>query len=225
MSLKLIIFDLDGTLLDTLADLADAANEALAGAGLPPHPTADYRYMVGLGARNLMLQAATCPGLPGPDPATIEQLLTAFATAYEKRWHDKTRPYPGIDSLISHLADYPVRMAVLSNKPDTFTQKMVKHFFPDRPFVFVKGLAPEFKAKPDPALTLSMLDEAGVSLEEAALIGDSGTDMQTAVAANILPIGVLWGFREADELETAGARLLVKTPVELENALSELIQP
>lgn len=225
MRSKLIIFDLDGTLLDTLDDLADAVNEALTRSGFPAHPTESYKQMVGLGARHLMKQAAFGDH-PGPlDPMALDRLLAAFGQAYEQRWNVKTRPYPGICDLMDRLAPESVTLAILSNKPDAFTRKIARHYFPEDLFPIVHGLSPDYPAKPDPALTQAIMRQADATLDRTALIGDSGSDMRTAVAAGILPIGVLWGFRQADELIQNGARILAKTPADLGDSLIEWIRP
>lgn len=231
MSLKLIIFDLDGTLLDTLQDLADATNEALAGFGLPALPAEEYKLMAGMGVRILMQRtsarsaASLAEGIARPSVADLDpiEMVDAFNRAYGARWSNKTRPYEGIPEMLDQLTAAGLRLAILSNKPDEFTRKVAAHYYPEGLFERIYGMRPDYPGKPDPALTLELCRQSGVHPDEAALIGDSGSDMQTAVAAGALPVGVLWGFRSADELSTSGARLLARTPAELANQLLSLI--
>lgn len=230
MSLKLIIFDLDGTLLNTLQDLADATNEALAEFGLPPLPAEDYKLLVGMGARVLMQRSAdramaisAKAGRPIDLMPESDKMVDAFNRAYEPRWAGKTQPYPGIPELLADLSGSGIQMAILSNKPNAFTQKVAARYFPDGLFRTVFGMRLDIPGKPDPALTLEMCHLLGVLPEETAMVGDSGSDMKTAVAAGSLPVGVLWGFRSSEELSTNGARYLVKTPTELVALLKSLI--
>jgi len=231
--LKLIIFDLDGTLLDTLMDLTAATNEALAEFSLPALPAADYRQMVGMGAKVLMQRAiarsrATLPAgdprlqMPDPEP---DRLVDAFNRSYESRWDDQTRPYPGIPDMLDRLSERGVQLAILSNKPDAFTRKIADRYFPAGLFRTVYGMRPDLPGKPDPATTLALCRMAQVDPAEAALIGDSGSDMTAAVAAGALPVGVLWGFSSEEELRSHGAQVLAKTPADLEAELLRLIRP
>lgn len=247
MSLKLLIFDLDGTLLDTLQDLSDATNTALAEFGLPPLPAEEYKLMVGMGVRILMQRAVsrstairdgelTLTARPSDDQWEVhlfekrsnscldpDALVDAFNRAYETRWAEKTQPYAGIPELLEELTRTGVILTILSNKPDAFTRKVAARYFPASLFQMVHGMRPEFPGKPDPALTLELCRLHSVTPAEAALIGDSGSDMQTAVAAGVLPVGVLWGFRSAEELTMNGATLLASTPAELLGLLQALI--
>lgn len=231
--LKLIIFDLDGTLLDTLQDLAAATNEALAEFSLPALPDEAYKQMVGMGARVLMQRAVARskallssedPRRQMPDPEP-HQLVDAFNRAYESRWSDQTRPYPGIPDLLDHLSNHDVQLAILSNKPDAFTRKIADRYFPEGLFRSVYGMRPDLPGKPDPATTLALCRMLQVDPSEAALIGDSGSDMTAAVAAGALPVGVLWGFRSEEELRTHGAKVLAQSPADLETELLRLIGP
>ena len=218
MKIKAILFDLDGTLLNSLEDLADSSNQALAGFGLPPQPTEDYRLMVGAGARNLILRmASNASGLPQDqiDEQTVKGMLAVFSQVYARNWAVKTHPYPGIRELLDKLHAAGLPLAVLSNKPDDFTQAIMAHFFRPDEFVVVSGKKPEWPIKPDPALALELGRQMGVEPGEMALVGDSGSDMETAVRAGMLPIGVLWGFRSEAEMTSAGAVWLAETPAEL----------
>jgi phosphoglycolate phosphatase len=225
MLIRAIIFDLDGTLLDTLADLAAAGNLALAEAGLTPLPQDAYRLLVGAGARNLMLRAAAAStGLPPEQilPGQVEALLAAFSQTYNRIWADQTKPYPGIQALLDRLLAADCKLAVLSNKPDPFTQMIVARYFPAGCFAAVAGQLAGWPIKPDPALALEICRQLGVDPAATAMVGDSGSDMTTALRAGMLPIGVLWGFRSARELLDGGAQQLATQPDDLADLLIEV---
>ncbi len=216
--MKAIIFDLDGTLLDTLHDLADAMNQALARLNMKSLPIGDYRMMVGAGARNLAIRAAVNAAgtARGNIPDTlIDQLLQQFNDAYAKCWANQTTAYPGIFELLAELKTAGYKLAILSNKPDAFTQLIVDRFFPADCFWVAAGKKEGWPIKPDPALALELCRQMAVEPGETALVGDSGSDMETAKRAGILPIGVLWGFRSAAELSAAGAAFLADNPAML----------
>lgn len=215
MSLKAVIFDLDGTLLDTLDDLAAAANHVLQNVGAKALPVEDYRYLVGAGARKLILRLCRAAGLPQPDDARLEELLADYNAAYARGWHNKTRPYPGIRQMLDKLQEEGLKLAVFSNKPDSFTRLVIEHYFPDRPFAAVLGQTEGLPLKPDPAGVLHLCQKLGLAAEKVALVGDSAYDMQAAGRAGVLPLGVLWGFRTKEELEAAGAARLFAEPAEL----------
>lgn len=250
MTLKLLLFDLDGTLLDTLDDLTAATNAALASFGYQGVTKSTCRSLVGNGARVLMHRAVRIVGssdselqnqttgqagsssdaaagknqpktLPVPSDA---ELVAAFNREYEECWHEETKPYPGIMELLTSLQTSGYRLGIISNKPDLFTKKIAAHFFPTINFDFVTGMKPDRPGKPDPALALEICQKIGVSPQETALIVDSSVDMKTAVAAGMLPIGVLWGFREKAELEANGARHLVASAEELKELLSSKLE-
>lgn len=232
MPLKLVLFDLDGTLLDTLQDLADATNAALAGYGLPALPAEDYRLLVGNGVRILMQRSfaassrlAVGGGDGGPERPDDAVLVADFNREYDARWNCRTRPYDGITDLLPRLRAAGLRLGILSNKPDAFTRMVVAHYFPDSGFERVTGMRPDRPGKPDPTLALELCAHAGVRPEEAALVGDSSMDIQTALAAGMTPVGVLWGFRSAEELAGAGARRLARTPAALGDLLLALHEP
>ena len=207
-----VLFDLDGTLLDTLEDLADSTNRCLARLGLPPHPPEAYRYFVGDGLGNLARRV-----LPAErrDPATIEELKELFNRDYSGHWADKTRPYDGIAGLLDGLSARGRPMAILSNKPHAFTVEMVKHFLGAWRFSAVYGARDSHPRKPDPAAALEISEEMQLTPERVLYAGDTGTDMQTARNAGMFAVGVLWGFRPRAELEQNGARILVSRPEEL----------
>ena len=213
---RAIIFDLDGTLLDTLADLADSGNAALAALGLPPHPKDAYRYFVGLGIEELALRM-----LPEDrrDPASLKEACALTAAEYKRRWQDKTRPYEGVPEMLAALGLRGLPVCVLSNKPQVYTDLTVDAFFPERPFTHVRGARPEVPSKPHPAGALALAGELGLSPGSILFVGDTATDMKTARGAGMLPVGVLWGFRDEAELIGNGARRIISRPAELVNLL------
>lgn len=206
-----VIFDLDGTLLDSLADLADSVNAALAAAGLPTHPEDAFRGFVGHGMRNLMLRAAP-PGLPEAD---IARLLDSGRAEYVRRWDAKSRLYAGAAEMLEALAGSGVRLAILSNKPEDFTARIAGRFFAPWPLAAARGAREGVPLKPDPAAALELAAELGLAPSDILFAGDSGVDARTAKAAGMFAAGVLWGFRGADELVSAGADRLFATPGEL----------
>jgi phosphoglycolate phosphatase len=214
-----VVFDLDGTLLDTLTDLAACTNAALAALGQPGHPLDAYRYLVGEGMEQLVRRA-----LPpaARDEARVQEGLALLKAGYEHGWMRHTRPYPGIAELLDRLVGRGVAMAVLSNKADAFTQVMVEHYLGRWPFVGVRGSRPDVPRKPDPAAALELARELGCEPARLGFVGDTAIDVKTARAAGMHPIGVLWGFRGEDELRLAGATRLVRSPAELATVIEEL---
>lgn len=219
---RAIIFDLDGTLLDTLADLADSGNAALAALGLPPHPDDAYRYFVGLGIEELVRRM-----LPENkrDPATLMEATALTSTEYKRRWKDKTRPYAGIPELLEALRLRGLPVCVLSNKPQVYTDLTIAEFFPGWPFTYVRGARPEVPNKPHPAGALALAQELALSPGSIVFVGDTATDMKTARGAGMLPVGVLWGFRDEAELSESGARRIIARPMELLHLLDTPLDP
>ncbi len=213
---RAILFDLDGTLLDTLADIANAANAALRRLGLPTHSIDKYRYFVGDGAGCL---AQRVLGQAGRDEKMLERCRQSIAEEYQKCWSENTRPYPGVPELLAEMEARGVPMAVLSNKPHDATATVIEFFFPGNPFRIVRGARPGVPIKPDPTAALQIAAELHVEPQRLIYLGDTDTDMKTAVAAGMFPAGALWGFRTADELSAAGARILLKTPAEVTTLL------
>lgn len=212
-----IIFDLDGTLLDTLEDLADSMNAVLAGLDLPQHPLSDYRYHVGKGMRNLITNVLP-PELRNDE--LIENCFTAMFTEYGSRWDAKTQPYDGIPELLDALTAMKICMSIVSNKDHYFTTRVVEKFLGRWKFDAVFGERSGIARKPDP---VSLIEAAGImalSPGEIICLGDSGSDMTAAINAGMLPVGALWGFRDAQELLDNGAKKLLKKPGELLNLLS-----
>ena len=194
---KLILFDLDGTLIDTLEDLAEAVNHALELRGLPLHTLDEYRGMVGHGVRNLVQQALPA----GADEAYIDAALADFKEYYQAHIDVHTRPYPGMPELLAELQARGVKMAVVSNKFQEGTEYLIKRFFPGIEFVAILGNRPGWPLKPSPEIVEDVLSRAGVSPEDALLVGDSPTDMRTAANGGIDALSVTWGYRSAEELE------------------------
>ena len=212
MRYKAILFDLDGTLLDTLEDLATAANRALGTLGLPAHPTDAYRVFVGDGLRTLAERI-----LPGEQrsAAQVDALVATFEREYSRTWNERTAPYAGVPEMLDRLTGDGYRMSVLSNKPDAFTRLCVEQLLPHWTFAPLYGQRPGVPKKPDPAAALAIAAELGLDPAEVLYLGDTATDMHTARAAGMAAVGVLWGFRTADELRAAGARHLITHPGEL----------
>lgn len=195
---KLVIFDLDGTLLDTIADLAESANHALKQLGYPTRDVEKIRTFVGNGVNKLLFRAL-------PDEEKTEEnmmrMRTHFVPYYDAHNADLSAPYPGIVALLEKLQAKGLRMAVASNKYQEATVKLVKHYFPMIDFVEVLGQREGINVKPDPTIVFDILQKAGVNKEETLYVGDSGVDMQTAINAGVDAIGVTWGFRPRTELE------------------------
>lgn len=211
MSLKVIIFDLDGTLLDTLEDLAEACNLVLAEYGYPGHGIAEYKYFVGDGLRVLMERIT-------PDHVSetdIEQCCRRFQHIYPQCWDKRSRPYEGIRAMLRELEQCGVQLAVLSNKPDHFTRTYIDKFFPEHHFAVVFGQREGVEKKPDPAGALEIARLLNVRPAECVYVGDTSVDMRTGKAAGMFTIGVLWGFRDIDELQQNNADLIIKRPMEI----------
>lgn len=219
MSIALVLFDLDGTLIDSLADIAGSANTVLESLGHPTHPAPVYKTFIGDGVAMLFRRA-----LPGglAEPPLIDRCVAAFHEVYGARWDAETRPYPGIAALLDALVARGLPLGVLSNKPQDFTSLCVSRLLPDWSFQAVVGDRPGQARKPAPDGALSIARELGLPPEQIVYIGDSSVDMRTAVAAGMVPVGVTWGFRSADELRATGARFLIDQPAELLGVLDQL---
>lgn len=213
---KLAIFDLDGTLLDTIADLAQSTNHALQACNFPTHPTEDYRLFVGNGINKLFERA-----LPEGEKTTENILLVRshFIPHYDCHDTDLSTPYPGITDMLGHLQQAGVLLAVASNKYQSATSRLVSHFFPEMKFCRILGQREGVAIKPDPQIVHEIMDAAGVQPEEVIYVGDSGVDMQTALNARVTAIGVTWGFRPRQELEQFCPTYLVDTPEEIESII------
>jgi len=207
---RAVLFDLDGTLVDSLADLANATNAALTAVGCAPHPQERYRIMVGDGARQLCTRA-----LPLDRQDLVEETLKRMRAYYDTHCFDETKLYPGILDLVRTLAARGCKLAVLSNKPDDFTQRMITHYFQPNPFQIFYGSRSGVPLKPDPTSALEIARQLEIPVSEWLYLGDTNTDMQTAHAAGMVPVGVLWGFRDREELLASGAVEVIATPTDL----------
>lgn len=204
------LFDLDGTLVDSLADIGGAVNHALASHGLPVHPIEAYRSFVGEGVRRLVERA-----LPVGQLELATTVLVAYRRHYAEHLLVHTAPFPGIAALLDALVARGLRLAVLSNKPDDATRTIVRALFSRWSPEPVHGERPGVPRKPDPTAALEIAGALGVEPERCLFIGDSGIDMRTARNAGMLPVGVLWGLRSAEELTRSGAHALIAHPLEL----------
>lgn len=206
MSKQLAIFDLDGTLLDTVADLANATNQALAKCGYPTHPTEAYYRFVGNGINKLFARAL-------PEEArteeNVQRIRTLFIPYYNDHNADDSHPYPGIVELLTQLQSQGIQLAVASNKYQQATAKLVGHFFPNIRFAAVYGQREGVPIKPDPTIVNDILSETVISRAHTLYIGDSGVDMQTARNASVESVGVTWGFRDEEELRNNGATHII----------------
>ena len=209
MKCSAVIFDLDGTLVDSLQDIGDSMNLALKENGLRGHPIEKYRYMVGNGAATLARRAAA------ERPESYQAVLAAYRAYYEKRCMTKTKPYPGIPNMLEELARLGVRACVFSNKPDSDTQAVVRHFFPEAGFCLVRGQLEGVPVKPDPQGALRIAGELGLPPDQIFYCGDTGVDVQCARNAGMLSVGVTWGFRPREELREAA--YIVDAPDEIVN--------
>ena len=209
---KAVVFDLDGTLLDTLDDLADSMNYVLESNGFPIHAIDKYKHFVGNGLRNLIEKS-----LPAEhrNPENIDSALKNMLKEYNKRWADKTVPYTGIPELLDQLCAKGIKLAILSNKNHDITLKIAEKFLSNWKFEVVFGERIGVPRKPDPAAALEIIKILKVRADEIIYLGDSGTDMQTANNSGMYAVGASWGFRGAEELINAGAKRVIDTPGEL----------
>ena len=214
---KLIIFDLDGTLLNTIGDLADAVDYVMRSRNLPEHTNAEYRQMVGGGIKRLVERAL--PSELAENEAYVEECVAQFRRYYVDNIDRHTIPYDGIPELLRKLQANGAMLAVASNKFQHGTERLVAKFFGDIEFIAIDGNREGAPLKPDPAIIDNILRKAGVARHDAVMIGDSGIDIRTATNAGIESIGVSWGFRFAEELYDAGATTVVTTTEELERAI------
>lgn len=209
---KAILFDLDGTLLDTIEDLADSMNASLAACGFAQRSVAECKYFVGDGVLNFVLRAVP---KDARKKETLDKMVQLFRQEYANRWALKTRPYDGVPEMLDGLAAKGLKMGVLSNKPDEFTKAMVAKMLDRWKFGIVCGERKGIPKKPDPMAAVSIARTLAVPAEQFLYVGDTNTDMQTAVCAGMYPVGALWGFRTADELLANGAQTLIERPQDL----------
>lgn len=209
---RLVIFDLDGTLLDTIADLAAATNHALAQLNFPTHEVSAIRTFVGNGIAKLLERAMPEKERKEENAARIRHL---FQTYYDKHSMDNTKPYPGIIELLHALQQNGVMQAVASNKYQAATAQLVTHFFPDIHFVGVLGQRQNIPTKPDPSIVFELMKLANADKKDVLYVGDSGVDMQTALNAGVNAIGVSWGFRSRKELGAFRPMSIIEKPENL----------
>jgi len=214
-----VIFDLDGTLLDTIEDIAAASNLVYGARGLAPFSIGEMKKLVGEGAEELVRKAFAARGLPAPGDAEMAAIIRDYRREYERCWRLHSRPYAGVPEMLGELARRGVRTAVLSNKAQTFTVLMTEELLGAHRFDVVRGALPGVPLKPDPAPALAIAAELAVPPAACAFVGDTSIDMLTARAAGMFAIGALWGFRTAEELVAAGADVLLGAPAELPGAI------
>jgi phosphoglycolate phosphatase len=209
---RAVLFDLDGTLLNTLQDVAGSVNNGLAKLGFPQHTTEAYKTLIGEG-RDVLVRRA----LPAEhrDDTTAQKLLDLVNADYAIHWADHTCPYPGIPELLDDLTAKAIKITVLSNKADDLTNMCVTKLLSRWHFALVAGSRPFVPNKPDPAGTLQIAKQLDINPAEFLYLGDSDIDMKTAVGAGMYPVGAGWGFRSEKELLSAGAKVVIKKPQEL----------
>ncbi len=212
MTYQAVVFDLDGTLLDTIDDLADSMNAVLEANGMPVHPVESYKIFVGDGVVSLVRRALPA-GQYSEDE--IKKYVLLMREQYTRRWADKTRPYDGIEDLLHELTVRGIKLTVLSNKPHDFTQLCVEKFLGGFSFDVVQGVASDVAPKPDPAGAKRICELLSLPASAFLYLGDTNTDMQTAANADMYAVGATWGFRTADELLRHGAKTLIDHPMDL----------
>lgn len=218
--MRLIVFDLDGTLLNSLEDLADSANWVLEQHGFPTHPVDAYRYFVGDGVRKLIERI-----LPQEErtEARIEQCRQEFVAYYKVHMEDKTSVYEGITELLVELKNRGLKIAVATNKVHIAVKPLMEKYFPEIRFDSMIGQREGVPVKPAPQIMFDILKETGCEPSEALHVGDTATDMQLAHNAGVTPVGVLWGYRPLEELQEAGAKFIIEKPEELLRLVHEYI--
>jgi phosphoglycolate phosphatase len=210
-----VIFDLDGTLLDTIADIAEASNRVYGRRGLAPFSIEEMKQLVGEGAEELVRKAFAARGRLVPSAAEMADIIRDYRLEYETCWRLHSRPYDGIPEMLGELARRRIKTAVLSNKAQMFTTVMTTDLIPDHRFDVIRGALPGVPLKPDPAPALAIAAELGLAPAACAFVGDTSIDMTTARAAGMFAAGALWGFRTADELRSSGADVLLASPADL----------
>lgn len=214
---KAVLFDLDGTLINSLEDLADSANYALTQKGYPVHETEKYKYFVGDGVAKLMERI-----LPEDKRNKVEAegLLNIYLPYYKEHSFDKTQPYEGIKEALFNLKKRGIKLAVVTNKPDLHAKVIVERFFGGRLFEAVMGNTSDCPVKPAPDIVIKTLSLLGNNPQETFFVGDTAVDMLTAKNSGCIPVGVTWGFRTSEELLLNGAELIIDNPCELETLIN-----
>ena len=218
MNIKGVAFDLDGTLVNSIEDLASSMNRVLLELGFPVHSVDDYKKFVGNGIRNLVFAA-----LPEElrDDKTVNACYTLMIKDYREHCLDRSVLYEGIDELLKELSERQIKMAVLTNKVDELAHKVVGHLMPERNFQLILGVSDKVPRKPDPTGALMIGGQLGIPSGDFLYVGDSGVDMETAERAGIYGVGALWGFRSREELVRAGAKDLIERPLDLLQVLEK----
>jgi phosphoglycolate phosphatase len=213
--IKAVIFDLDGTLLDTIEDITRATNRVLEGRGLAPFTIEQTKLLVGDGIDEMVRRAFGLRGVAALSDADVAAVVQDYRREYQACWQDHSRPFDGVPELLAELARRGTKTAVLSNKSDIYTARMTSALLPGHRFEIVRGARPGVPLKPDPAPALAIAAELGVEPAACAFVGDTNVDMSTARSAGMRAVGALWGFRTADELRRHGAASLIASPLEL----------
>jgi len=220
MKYKAIIFDLDGTLVDTLGDITDSVNHALEKYSLPSHPLESIRQKIGNGSRMLISRS-----LPTDRQDLIDEILSLQSGYYGEHLFDHSRPYHGIDRMLTVLGENNYKMAVLSNKSDVYTRQLVEKLFPPGTFDLVLGHQQKFPLKPDPQSALFIAEQLEIQPSQIAFVGDTAMDIQTARHAGMFAIGVTWGFRDRGELVRNHSNAIIEQPAQLPTLLKLLKNP
>ncbi len=211
MKKRVCVFDLDGTLLNTIQDLGVSCNAALKTVGLNPLPLEQYPFLVGNGMKNLIWKASDF----SPETPEFNRIFHAFLDYYQAHSTDFTSVYPGIPELLKELSSNGVSLAVLSNKGESFVKDLVRYYFGDRIFSIVRGQSERFAVKPDPSSLLDIIQQFQAVQSEVLYVGDSDVDVKTAKNAGVFCVGAVWGFRGETELREAGANALAYQPLDV----------
>jgi phosphoglycolate phosphatase len=215
MKYRAVIFDLDGTLLDTIDDIAGSMNSVLRGYEFPTHPVDRYKIMVGDGLEMMVRRA-----LPKElDDSTVQACVREMEAVYSENWDTLTKPYPGVETMLRYFKGRGVRMSILSNKPHDFAELMVSKLLPGWEFEMVLGARDGVPKKPDPKAALEIAQALSINPSQFLYLGDTNTDMKTAVASGMFAVGALWGFRDAKELLESGAQMLLEKPENITEVL------
>ena len=212
MQMRLVVFDLDGTLIDSLGDIGDAMNAVLRELGHPIHPRDNYRFLVGDGLEILVRRALPPETI---EETNIEEVVGLTRQEYSTRWTATTRPFPEVLELLGRLKARGIKTVVLSNKPDFATRAIVGDLFADHAFDVVRGARDDVPLKPDPTAFATIISDLGIPAKQTVFVGDTAVDMETGVNVGALTVGVTWGFREADELVAHGADHIIHRPLEI----------
>lgn len=215
--IKGIIFDLDGTLINTIADIGGSVNSVLEDYGYPTHTMEEYKKMVGHGFMKL-IQSAMPSGLSEEE---YEEALVKFTYYYDQLYMDSTHPYDGIIEMLKELQARGIKLGVNSNKRNDYANSLVNTLFKDIEFTKVIGSRKDIPNKPDPTSALEIIEVMNLSKDEVMYIGDGETDIKTGIAAGIKTIGVSWGFKGVEVLKNAGAKTIIDEPCEVLNHLND----